>query len=97
MSLQALPQAEQIRVQRLAEHLLGLGARAIAEALAEALAYGDVDRLMAYLRIPAGMLDFVQTATGMPGEFPPQFVTAPDDLTAKPSPMPGIATDREVA
>ncbi|HEY0836721.1 MAG TPA: hypothetical protein VGE72_22615 [Azospirillum sp.] len=80
MSLASRPQREQLQLQRLAEHLVDLGPRATAEALSEALAFGDLDRLEAYRRLPAGIVEAVQAGAGMAGPFPPQFVQMPPDL-----------------
>lgn len=83
-----------MHLQRIAEHLVGLGPRAIAEALSEALAFGDLDRLEAYRRLPSSVLDTVQAAAGI-GAFPPQFVETPVDLCTPITFEDGIG--REVA
>ena len=76
MSFCALPQAEQIRLQRIAEHIHGLGSRAVAEALAEALAHGDMGRLESYRRLAPDML-----AVSRGDAFPPRaMVVPPADL-----------------
>ncbi|HYH17858.1 MAG TPA: hypothetical protein VD995_04505 [Azospirillum sp.] len=92
MSLQTRPQPDQIRLQRIAEHLVGLGPRAIAEALSEALSFGDLDRLEAYRRLCP---DMVQAVSGVSGSFPPQFVETPVDLCTPITFEDGIG--REVA
>lgn len=72
MSFCALPQAEQICLQRIAEHVFALGPRAVAEAIAEALAHGDMDRLEAYRRLAPEMLPV------MGGDaFPPRAMMVP--------------------
>ncbi len=95
MSLTALPLADQVRLQRIAEHVAGLGPRVVAEALAEALAHGDMDRLEAYRRLSAGIVDFV-----IENDFPPSAVTVPVDLFVgadEPQTQHEGGTDREVA
>lgn len=68
----ALPQAEQIRLQRIAEHVHGLGPRAIAEALADALEYGDMGRLESYRRLAPDLLVLVGGDA-----FPPRAMLVP--------------------
>lgn len=75
MSFCALPMADQLRLQRIAEHVAGLGPRVVAEALAEALAHGDMDRLEAYRRLSAGIVDSV-----IENDFPPSAVSVPASL-----------------
>ncbi|CAO3372866.1 hypothetical protein [Azospirillum argentinense] len=93
MSFCALPQAEQIRLQRIAEHVHGLGPRAVAEALAEALAHGDMGRLESYRRLVPDML-----AVSRGDTFPPRAMLVPladlhDDNVRNPASLGG----REVA
>ncbi|MBP2311905.1 hypothetical protein [Azospirillum soli] len=94
MSLCALPQSDQIRLQRIAEHLSTLGPRAVCEALAEALAYGDLDRLEAYRILSPGML----AVTGGDA-FPPRaMVVPPADLhDDNDDQQHGLMDGREVA
>lgn len=99
MSLVSRPQSEQIQLQRIAEHLVGLGARATAEALSEALAFGDLDRLEAYRRLPVGLVEGIQAAANG-GAFPPQMFETPLEFCTPIA--PGIVGDdraegREVA
>ncbi|MGY0794246.1 hypothetical protein ACW7BJ_33280 [Azospirillum argentinense] len=93
MSFCALPQAEQIRLQRIAEHVVELGPRAVAEALAEALAHGDMDRLEAYRRLVPEML------TAMGGDaFPPRaMMVPPADLHDNDDQQPAPEGIQEVA
>ncbi|CAO3453917.1 hypothetical protein [Azospirillum argentinense] len=93
MSFCALPQAEQVRLQRIAEHVHGLGPRAVAEALAEALAHGDMGRLESYRRLAPDLLLLVGGDT-----FPPRAMLVPpadlhDDNDRNPASLGG----REVA
>lgn len=64
--------SDRMRLERLAVHLVALGPRAVAEALAELAEHGDLSRLEPYRRLSPSVVAMVGA-----DRFPPRVVGVP--------------------